>query len=86
MYLPDVEDVESLPDTGLSGILPDLLGKAVARGELPAHTDLEGLTLAVSSVFFGVPLSLGGRRPEAVATRQRQHLQLLWAGAQAKEA
>lgn len=86
MFLPEVEDVESLPDTGLTVILPDLLAKAVARGELPAHTDIEGLTSAVWSVFFGVPLSLGERHPEAVATLQRQHLQLLWAGAQAKEA
>jgi AcrR family transcriptional regulator len=86
MYLPEVEDVESLPDTGLSGILPDLLAKAVARGELPAHTDIEGLMQAVWSVFFGVPLFLGGRHPEAVATIQRQQLHLLWAGAKAKEA
>jgi len=85
MFLPDVEDVESLPDTGLSGILPDLLAKAMARGELPAHTDVEGLTLAVWSVFVGVPLFLGGKRPKAIAKLQRHQLQLLWAGARAKE-
>lgn len=86
MFLPGVEDVETLSDAGLTGILPDLLGKAVARGELPAHTDIEGLTAAVWSVFFGVPLFLGGRNPKSVATLQRNQLRLLWAGAQAKEA
>lgn len=86
MFLPEVEDVESLSDTGLTGILPDLLAKAVARGELPAHTDIEGLMAAVWSVFVGVPLFLGGRNPKAVGTLQRQQLRLLWAGAQAKQA
>jgi AcrR family transcriptional regulator len=85
MYLPDVEDVESLSDAGLTIILPDLLGKAVERGELPAHTDIEGLMRAVWSVFFGVPLFLRGRNPKAVGTIQRQQLHLLWAGAQARE-
>jgi len=86
MYLPDVKDIESLPDTGLTGILPDLLAKAVARGELPTNTDVEGLMQAVWSVFFGVPLFLGGRHPKAVGPIQRQQLQLLWAGARAAQA
>ncbi len=84
MYLPEVEDVESLPDTGLTGILPDLLAKAVDRGELPADTDIEGQMRAVWAVFFGVPLFLRGRHPDAVSKIQLQQLRLLWAGAKAK--
>ena len=85
MFLPEVEDVENLSDAGLTSILPDLLAKAVARGELPPHTDIEGLMQAVWSVFFGVPLFLGGRNPGSIATIQQQQLHLLWAGARAKE-
>jgi AcrR family transcriptional regulator len=85
LFLPDAEDVEDLPDTGLAGIIPELLTKAVQRGELPQDTNVEQLHLAVGSTFFGVPLLVGARHPDAVADLQRRQLQLLWAGARAQE-
>lgn len=85
LFLPEIEDVEGLADSGLAGILPDLLGKAVARGELPPGTDVGTLTLAVVSVFFGVPLIVAAQDPRAVGELQRRQLQLLWAGARAEE-
>lgn len=85
LFLPDIDDVDALPDTGLTDIIPGLLTKAVERGELPTHTHIDQLTLAVASVFFGVPLLVGMQHPEAIAELQRQQLQLLWAGARAKQ-
>jgi AcrR family transcriptional regulator len=83
LLLPDEEDVESLADGGLSDILPRLLREAVDNGELPKGADADALTVAVSSIFFGVPLVLGQRAPEAIAHFYRQQLALLWAGVHA---
>lgn len=85
LFLPDAEHVEDLPDTGLGGIIPDLLTKAAKRGELPQSTNIEQLSLAVGSAFFGVPLLVGAQHPGAVADLQRAQLHLLWAGARAQE-
>ena len=81
LYLPDVENVEELSDRGLASIITDLLSKAVAHGELPADTDIGEMALAVGSTFYGVPLIMATRYPEAVADLQSRQLKMLWAGA-----
>ena len=86
LRLPDEDDVMELPDGGLGDILPDLLERAIARGELPAGSDVRQLTLALASVFFGVPLVLGRAYPGLIPTFYRRQLALLWAGARALEA
>ncbi len=84
-YLDDDPDALTLPDRGLGAHLPRLLGRAVAQGELPASTHVDELTLAVASVFFGVPLLLSASQPDAIAILYRRQLQLIWAGARAAE-
>lgn len=86
LFLPDEPDVMALSDQGLGGLLPEWIGLAVSRGELPASTDVMSLTLAAASVFFGVPLVVGRRSPEQIGALYRQQLQLLWAGARNPEA
>ncbi|MCB9764366.1 MAG: TetR/AcrR family transcriptional regulator [Alphaproteobacteria bacterium] len=81
LLLPEVEDVMSLPDTGLQGILPVLLAQAIDQGELPASADVRTLTLALASVFFGVPLVMGRRMPNLITPLYLRQLQLIWAGA-----
>jgi AcrR family transcriptional regulator len=83
LLLPDTHDVMSLPADGLGDVIPPLLGKAVAVGELPADADAEALMLAVASVFFGVPLVLGRRAPQAIGPMWQRQLRLVWAGARA---
>jgi len=85
LFLPDEPDVDELSDQGLGDLIPELLSVAVKGGELPKSTDIPSLTLAAASIFFGVPLLLGHRQPEAIAPMYRQHLQLLWAGARTQE-
>lgn len=86
LRLPGEADVMDLPDTGLGALLPRWIGQAVARGELPEGTSVPTVTLAVASVFFGVPLAVGRRQPEAIRPLYRQQLQLVWAAARAGEA
>lgn len=83
MHLPDVENVLDLPDTGLEGVLPPLVAKAVAAGELPPRTPTPQIFLALTAVFFGVPLIFARKQPEAVGPMYRDQLQLIWAGARA---
>ncbi len=81
LLLPDEADVMGLPDTGLGGLLPPLIAKAVAAGELPPSTDVGMVTLAVVSVFFGISLTVGRSAPEALGPVWQQQLRLVWAGA-----
>jgi len=81
LFIPDAADVMALSDRGLGGILPVMLGRAVAAGELPADSDVQTLTVAVASAFFGVPLIFGSTQPELIGPMYQQQLQLLWAGA-----
>ncbi|MFT4975858.1 MAG: AcrR family transcriptional regulator [Myxococcota bacterium] len=81
LLLPDVEDVMALSDEGLGGVLPILLAGAAARGEIPPGSDIPSLTLAVASVFFGVPLALGRSRAAMVGPAYQQQLQLVWTAA-----
>lgn len=81
LILPEVEDVMALSDQGLGGVLPGLLADAVARGELPATTDVRAIMLAVANVFFGVPLIFGRKQAELIGPAYQQQLQLVWAAA-----
>lgn len=71
----------ALSDGGLGELLPGLLGRAVAEGELPPDTDVLMLTLAIASVFFGVPLVLGRRTDVPLTAVVRRQLALIWRGA-----
>jgi AcrR family transcriptional regulator len=83
---PGIDGVADVPAQGLDSIVPRCLARAVARGELPAHTDVNLLFLAVASVFLGTPAALGpALRPDIGALWQAQ-LSLLWAGARAAPA
>jgi len=83
LFLDDAPDVMDLPDRGLGDILPVWVAEAVERGELPEHTDVSLVVLAIASVFFGVPLALGRTAPEAVGALYRRQLHLIWAGTRA---
>jgi len=84
LFLDDDPEAASLPDEGLSTLLSGWLAAAVARGLLPEGTDVMELTLAVASVFFGVPLLLGRESPELVGPLYARQLQLVWAGARSR--
>jgi len=83
LWLPDEPDVMALSDKGLGGLLPVLVGEAVANGELPPHTNVPSVTLAAASIFFGVPLLVGQTDPASVGPLYQHHLTLLWAGTRA---
>lgn len=85
LLLPEEVDVASLPDQGLGALLPELLGLAVRRGELPAGADVPALTLAAASIFFGTPVVLGRSQLEHLGPLYCQQLRLLWSGARAGE-
>jgi len=81
LFIPGAEDVMALSDRGLGGILPAMLARAVAAGELPEGSDVQALTVAVASAFFGVPLILGPSQPALIGPVYQQQLRLIWAGA-----
>jgi AcrR family transcriptional regulator len=80
---PDRDGIETVPATGLSGLLPPLIARAIREGELPATTDRKTALLSLTSVFFGVPLMLWRRDPDGVEHAYRRQLAVAWAGLQA---
>jgi AcrR family transcriptional regulator len=80
---PDRDGIETVPATGLDGLLPPLIARAVRAGELPATTDRKTAFLSLTSVFFGVPLMLWRRNPDGVEHAYRRQLAVAWAGLQA---
>ncbi|MEN0065420.1 MAG: TetR/AcrR family transcriptional regulator [Myxococcota bacterium] len=84
LFLDDAPEVMELPDRGLGDILPQLVAEAVAVGELPPHTNVSVVVLAIVSVFFGIPLALGISGADQVAPMYRRQLALIWVGARAE--
>jgi AcrR family transcriptional regulator len=80
---PGVEGLMDLPSTGLRSLIPILISRAVARGELPKGTDASGLTIAVISVFFGVPILKAAGADIDIGREYKRQLKLLWAGVRA---
>lgn len=80
LRLPGVEGALDLPERGLREILPSFLSRAADQGEIPRER-VADLVLALSSLFFGVPLLLARIAPTAVRSAYRAQLALLWAGA-----
>ncbi len=77
---PALPGIETLPAEGLETLLPPFLEQAVAAGELPRGLDRGAALLALTSVFFGVPLVLLHVDARAIEPRYRQQLGLVWAG------
>ncbi len=71
------------PSGGLEVVLPRLIARAMENGELPPHTDVTQMTVALASTFLGVPLLLGRAQPEAVGACYSAQIALIWAGARA---
>ena len=66
MRFPDLPDLDSLPAQGLDAILPGLVREAIARGELPAETDVDLLVITLAALFFGTPMVLRRMDPGLV--------------------
>jgi AcrR family transcriptional regulator len=77
---PDRPGITEVPAVGLDGLLPPLIDRAVRNRELPSSLDRRAAFLALTSLFFGVPLMLQRRDPSGVERAYRQQLALLWAG------
>lgn len=81
LRFPHFSGVEHLPSEGLEAILPRFLQVAIDHGELPAGSDIPNLTLALSCIFFGVPLCVGRLDPTAMVPLYQKQIALIWAGA-----
>jgi AcrR family transcriptional regulator len=80
LAFPDRPGVDAIEAIGLDGLLPPRIAAARACGELPAGGDDSAAFLALTSVFFGVPLLLARRAPAAIAAAYRAQLAIVWAG------
>lgn len=79
---PDRPGIEDVPGLGLDGLLPPLIDRAVREGELPAAVDRRAAFLALTAIFFGVPLVLRRIDPALVEPAYRQQLDIVWTGLQ----
>lgn len=80
LAFPERPGIEEIDEVGLDGLLPPRIAAACASGALPACVDPDAALLALTSVFFGVPLILARRHPALIAPAYRQQLAIAWAG------
>ena len=80
LFLDDDPDAATLSDQGAGDLIAAGHNAAVKQGFLPPDTDILQATLAVASVFFGVPLLVGHDQPEAIGPLYSQQLRLVWRG------
>lgn len=80
LRMPDVEDPMAVPDTGFQGVMMPLIEQAHARYGKGRAFDGPAALLAHANVFFGVPLVLARRAPEAVGTMYDTQLEVVFRG------
>lgn len=67
--------LEQYPDQGLGPVLQNHLKEALRKGELPRGASLDVLTLALGSVFFGVPVLVIHQNPARLTDSYNKVLQ-----------
>lgn len=78
---PTLEGIEQIEASGLDGILAPNLEAAIRNGELPTSTPVMSVVIALSSLFFGIPLLLHAIPTDRLEDIFQQQLDLIWAGA-----
>ena len=79
-----VPDVERLSDRGLAPILTANLVKARENGEIGPHIDIELLSLALASIFFGLPILLIHQTPRSLPDYYSAILKMMFEGTRIK--
>jgi AcrR family transcriptional regulator len=80
LYFPGAENIESIPATGLDGLLERAIGTAIERGELAPDTNVQSLFMAIAALFFGIPIVARSAK-KASHRLWEGALALLWRGA-----
>lgn len=85
LRFPALIGIDEVRGEGLDELLPPLIERAIAAGDLPRDTDRTAVLIALATIFLGAPVVL--RRSPAAALEQayRAQLRILWAGLRAKE-
>jgi AcrR family transcriptional regulator len=68
------EGIESIPEGNLSRIIRTNLQAAVVQGDLPKKANFDEATVALASVFYGVPLMLCHQIPRCYAKEYSKQL------------
>lgn len=85
LRFPDLDGIDEIEGRGLQDLLPPLVERAVAAGELPRGLDRESALIALATIFLGLPVVMRGSRPAAIERAYREQLRLLWAGLRADQ-
>jgi AcrR family transcriptional regulator len=83
LVFPELDGIEEVDAVGLEELLPPLIERAVARGELPPATQVGPVLLSLASILFGVPVVLGRIEGGDLEASYLTQLRLLWAGLRA---
>jgi len=80
LAFPDLDGIDGISASGLHELLPPLLERAIAKGELPRTIDRKTAMIAIASVFFGTPVTLRSAGQAELEARYRKQLQIIWKG------
>lgn len=87
LAFPDRPELLEAPrDLGLQALIPPLIARAVALGQLPPHTDVGLAFMGVATIFFGAAV-LRRQAPQIpIPVAYRLQLQRLWTALRAAPA
>lgn len=80
---PDCEGITEFDENGLNTILPLHILAAIRAGELPESTDTGMAMIALTTLFFGVPIVISQSSFDAESLYLSQ-LELIWNGIRAQ--
>jgi len=82
---PDLDESTEVAEMGLPSVLSLFLKQAIRNGELAKRTNINDLVLALSAIFFGVPVAVGAEKRSNLRAHYRKQLQIIWAGTKHQE-
>ena len=80
MAFPDLKGIEEIEEGGLNIVFIPFLMEAVELGELPPNTDINLVSISLSSIFLGVPLIMKDATGDEIVKMYLSQLSILWAG------
>lgn len=85
LRFPTLIGIEEVRGEGLDELLPPLIERAIAAGELPRESDRTAVLIALATIFLGAPVVLRRSPPAGLEQAYRAQLRTLWAGLRAKD-
>ena len=78
--LPQMPGVLNVKPKGLNHALKEILEGCIAKGEIPASSDIDTIVVLLNSLFYGVPMNYLFEQPQKIVTYYDNGLRTIFNG------